>query len=100
MGAIQNFLTWTPLMIGAAFAFIKIKGLGLSKFLMLLCEQLFFLPRFRYWQSGTTVLVSVTTPYSEKKEKKIQFIEKSVVDNDKFKNLAALLDGEKPENQK
>ena len=96
LGGFQNFLIWTPLMIGAAFAFVKIKGLSLTKFILLLIEHNLFLPKRRYWQAGASPMVSMTADFSEKTDKKKKNLAVKEISDDKFKNLAALLDGENP----
>lgn len=93
---ISQVLIWLPAGLAAAFAFVKVKGIPLFKFILLLIEQNFFRPPRRRWsQNGGTPFVSLTTPFSMKTVKKV---EKDTagkeVSREKIKNLAAILDGQ------
>ncbi len=88
---LEIFLIAIPFVLGIAFCFLKIKGLTLMKFLLLMLEQI-FLPARRYWMPSSHTFVSMTDNFSylEKKEEVI-ILEKNV-SAEKIKNLAALLD--------
>ena len=94
LSQIEMILVWIPLALGAAFCFIRIKGLSLFKFGLLLLEQTAFLPPRRFWQPGREVPVSMTQNISQSKKKQEVVIEDKSFSQDKIKNLAALLDGE------
>lgn len=97
MNQLQQILIWTPLAIGAAFCFIKIKGLTLFQFILLKIEQTVFLPGTRFWQNTGDDFVSMTQSDGKKKEKEPEDEVAKDFSADKVKNLAALLDGESPE---
>jgi hypothetical protein len=91
----QQVLIWIPAGIAAAFAFVRIKGLSLLKFIFLIIEQSFFRPSRRYWQQlGGSPFVSMTQPFSYqvKKKQKAAPPPKKITP-DRIKNLAAILDG-------
>ena len=82
MDEISNILTFIPLGIAAAFAFVKVKSVSLFKFLLLVIEQNFFRPPRRRWsQRGGTPFISITT--EPKKSKK------TVKKGPRVKNISA-----------
>jgi len=97
LNQLQQMLIWVPLAIGAAFAFIKIQGIGLFSFILLALEQNIFLPKRRFWQTNASSYVSMTQGAKKKKEETVETTETSKFSQQKVKNLAALLDGESPE---
>lgn len=97
MNQLQQVLIWLPLAIGAAFAFIKIRGIPLFKFCLLMIEQTVFLPRKRFWQTNASSYVSMTQNQNTKKSQKEDKTVTKSYSEQKVKNLAALLDGESPE---
>ncbi len=90
---LEQILVWIPGAISAAFAFVKIKGIELTKFILLLVEKL-FRPAHRRWVNhGGDPFVSMTTPFSMKKEKpKKEIVNDKEVSAEKIKNLANILD--------
>lgn len=95
---ISQILVWLPGGIAAAFAFLKIKGIPLFKFILLLLEQNMFRPPRRRWsQHGGTPFVSLTTPFSKNSQKKNTAPEapKKEISQEKIKNIAAVLDSPK-----
>jgi hypothetical protein len=88
-------MIWIPAAITAAFAFVKIKGLTLMKFIFLVIEQSFFRPPKRYWQQlGGSPFVSMTLPFSYKvKTEKETIITPKKIKPNTIKDLAAVLDG-------
>jgi hypothetical protein len=96
LNELENILVWIPAVITLAFAFLKIHGITLFKFILLLLEQVFFRAPRRHWmaQSGEP-FVSITTPFSSDKAKKKIAVNGKEFSTEKVKNLAALLDGEK-----
>ena len=68
MNQLQQMLIWLPLAIGAAFAFIKIRGIPLFKFCLLTLEQTIFLPSKRFWQTSANSYVSMTQSETKKKK--------------------------------
>ena len=80
-----------PFILGCAFCFIKIKGLGLTQFFLLNVEHL-LLPARRYWQPGSQTLVSSTVDFSmHQKNEKEAAVPKNI-SAEKIKNLADLID--------
>ena len=94
LNQIEQILIWIPGAMAAALAFVKIKGIPLIKFILLLLEKL-FRPAHRKWvKHGGDPFVSMTTPFSMTKEKKEkEEIIKKDVSLDRIKNLADILDG-------
>jgi len=97
LNQLQQMLIWLPLAIGAAFAFVKIRGISLFKFCLLAIEQNIFLPKKRFWQTNANAHVSMTHSETSKKEEKEETKATKDFSTQKVKNLAALLDGESPE---
>ncbi len=80
-----------PFVLGCAFCFVKIKGLGLFQFLLLNVEHL-LLPRRRYWQEGSQTVVSSTVDFSDTSKEKKKAVVAKDISKDKIKNLADLID--------
>jgi len=97
MNQLQQMLIWLPLALGAAFAFVKIRGIPLFKFCLLTLEQTIFLPSKRFWQNSGDGFVSMTQNETKKEKEKEKAPETKAFSEQKVKNLAALLDGESPE---
>jgi hypothetical protein len=93
LNQVEQILIWIPGAIAAALAFVKIKGIELIKFILLLFEKL-FRPAHRKWvKHAGDPFVSMTIPFSMKKEKKEkEVIIKKDVSSDRIKNLANILD--------
>ena len=97
LGEIEIILICIPALIGAAFAFLKIKGIALFKFILLLIEQLFFRAPRRRWISGAGApFVSMTNPFSMQKKVVEEEKEKNPLSAKNVKNLAQILDGKTP----
>lgn len=99
LSKVELFLICIPLFIGIAFAFLKIKGIPLFKFCLLMIEQSLFLPPRRFWQPNSHTFVSMTQSFTYKDKKEEVVEEKAVVSREKIKNLAELLDGQKTSTQ-
>lgn len=80
-----------PFIAGCAFCFIKIKGIGLFQFLLLMIEQM-LLPGRRYWQPDSGPVVSSTSTFATKKDKTDDLVPQKNISEDKIKNLADLID--------
>ncbi|MCK5460768.1 PrgI family protein [Candidatus Gracilibacteria bacterium] len=93
--SLEQILVWFPAGIAVAFAFVKIKSIPLLQFILLLIEQGFFRVPRRYWQENSDVFVSMTTGVKLKEKGKKEIADKKEVSQEKIKNLAALLDGQK-----
>ncbi len=92
LGTFEVILISIPAIIAISFAFVRIKGIGLFKFFLLLIEtKLFRAPR-RYWQSGSDVFVSMTTGFIQRKKNIKTELSVKDISNNKFKNLANLID--------
>ncbi len=66
---ITGIMAWTPLVITIAFAFVKINGISLFKFTLLLSEKS-QMPTVRYWQPRKGVHLSAKSLVPKKKSKK------------------------------
>lgn len=76
MSSVTGVLAWTPLVIGAAFAFVKINGITLTRFCLLILEKT-DKPAIRVWapRRGITISIGVASLKSDKEvaeEKKIE----------------------------
>jgi hypothetical protein len=94
LNQLEQILIWIPAAIAVALAFVKIKGIELTKFILLLLEKLFRPVHRRWVNHGGDPFVSMTTSFTIKKEKKkAEFREKEDVSAEKIRNLANILDG-------
>ncbi len=94
LNELEQILIWIPAAITVALAFVKIKGIELTKFILLLLERLFRPARRRWINHGGDPFVSMTTPFSMKKEKKKPETKvKEDVSDEKIHKLANILDG-------
>ena len=85
-------LCWVPALLSVAFAFLKIKGIGLFQLFLLVMEHGFFRYPRRYWIAGAgDPFLSVTTKISSLKKEK-QIISEKKLDKKKLKNAADFLD--------
>jgi len=93
---VSQILVWLPAGIAAAFAFLKIKGISLFKFILLIIEQASFRPGRRRWsQNGGSPFVSSTIPFRmETKKTTVAAKSDKQYSTEKVKNLAAILDGQ------
>jgi len=94
LNQLEQILIWIPAAIAVALAFVKIKGIELTKFILLLLERL-FRPAHRRWVNhGGDPFVSMTTAFTMKKEKKkAEIRQKEDISDEKIRNLANILDG-------
>jgi hypothetical protein len=97
---LESFIIWIPMVLSIAFAFLKIKNVSFFKFILLAFEHFVFRARRRFWQSEMRTFVSSTTNFSINKKTKKQKIKAKNTSNEKMKNLAKVLDGEKPDLKK
>lgn len=91
LNQVEIVLICLPLVLGAAFCFVKIKGIGLTQFGLLNIEQM-LLPGRRYWQPGRQAVVSSTTNFSMHTDEEEQVIHGKNISQEKIKNLADLID--------
>lgn len=90
---IETILVWLPAGICAALAFVRIKGVSLAKFILLLVEQSLFRPPKRRWQQNAgTPFVSMTTSITLKTTKKVEAAPHEELTPKKLKELATVLD--------
>ncbi len=94
---LESFVIWVPMGLAVAFAFLRIKSVSLFKFILLVIEHFIFRARRRFWQPEMRTFVSTTTPFSITQKAKKRKIEAKNTSKEKIKNLAKILDGEKPE---
>jgi len=97
---LESFIIWIPMGLSIAFAFLKIKNVSLLKFILLALEHFIFRARKRFWQPAARTFVSSTIPFSITEKKKNKKIEAKDNSDEKMKNLAKVLDGEKPDIKK
>jgi len=91
MSQVEIFIIAIPFLLGIAFCFLKVKGLTLLKFLLLMMEQL-FLPARRFWIPNSHTFLSMTHNFSFSGKKVKEVILTKNVSAEKIRNLAALLD--------
>ncbi len=94
---VESFIIWIPGALSVAFAFLKIKNVSLFKFILLALEHFVFRAKRRFWQPTMRTFVSTTTTFSTTQKAKKEKIKIKNTSNEKMKNLAKVLDGEKPE---
>ena len=94
LGLVEIILICIPAIIAISFAFVKIKGIPLFKFILLLIETKLFRASRRYWQTNGSIFVSMTTGFVQQKKDKKRTLSTKNVSNEKFKNLANLIDHE------
>lgn len=94
LNQLEQILIWIPAAITVALAFVKIRGIELTKFILLLLEKL-FRPAHRKWVNhGGDPFVSMTRQFSMKKKKKEKEVRtKEDISSEKIRNLANILDG-------
>lgn len=94
LNQVEQIIIWIPAALAVALAFVKIKGIGLTKLILLLLEKLFRPPHRRWVNHGGDPFVSMTTAFTMKKEKKKKEVKiKEDVSSEKIRNLANILDG-------
>ena len=76
-----------PAAIAALFAFVKIKGMGLTTFIFINIEFL-FRARNRFWSQEGNILISMTTTITEKKVEKQQTYAEKDLSNNKIKSTS------------
>lgn len=89
-------LVWTPAGIAVLFAYFRVKGMSMLQFGLLILEQFIRNPRHRHWvQNGGSPLVSMTTSVTlpeDEKKRKTEMLPAKVVQVEKIKNIASLID--------
>jgi hypothetical protein len=94
---ITAVFAWTPLAIGAAFAFVKINGISLTRFCLLIAERMEKAP-VRRWspRRGITITISTGTAKTEEEivqEQKMKTATKHAEEKHKrIRELSVLLD--------
>jgi hypothetical protein len=94
---VEIILCWIPAAISATIAFLKIHGISLFKFALLLIEQTAFRQSRRRWMKHAgEPFVSMTTPFSMKTVKKQAEIDihQEEFSSEKIRSLAKLLDSD------
>lgn len=97
MSAVTGVLAWTPLIIGAAFAFVKINGITLTRFCLLILEKT-DKPAIRVWapRRGITISIGAASLKSDREianEKKAEAaLHRAVEKRERIHELSALLD--------
>ncbi|HEY5713800.1 MAG TPA: PrgI family protein [Candidatus Gracilibacteria bacterium] len=95
LNGIELFAILIPFLVALAFAFLRIRGMSLMMFILVCAEQFIFRPGRRYWSQEGNILISMTTRISSNKKKDVKADNKSMMEREKLKNLAQMLDGEK-----
>jgi hypothetical protein len=85
-----GLLSWSPLIIMAAFAFIKINGISLFRFSLLMAEKS-GKPTVRYWQPRVGISITPKN-FIPKKAKIIDSFSHSQEEYDEIANLSSVLD--------
>ncbi|TSD00081.1 MAG: Uncharacterized protein Greene101449_367 [Candidatus Peregrinibacteria bacterium Greene1014_49] len=97
MSGVAGVLAWTPLVIGAAFAFVKINSITLTRFCLLMLEKT-DKPAIRIWapRRGITISIGAASMKSDNeitKEKKAEeVIHRAEEKRERIHELSALLD--------
>lgn len=97
VSSVLGIVAWTPLVIGAAFAFVKINGITLTRLCLLALEKT-DKPMVRVWapRRGITISIGSTSMKSEKEsadEKKMEEAKRHAEEKRKrIHELSALLD--------
>lgn len=60
LSAVTGMLAWTPFIIGAAFAFVKINGISLTRFCLLIMEKI-DKPAIRRYAPQRGIVISIST---------------------------------------
>lgn len=90
LSLMTGILSWTPLLIMAAFAFIKINGISLFKFLLLMAEKS-EKPTARYWQprQGISMSPKSFVPMHTKEKNSFSHTQEEY---DEIRELSSVLD--------
>ncbi len=82
-----TILCWIPFLIGIVFSFVRIQGIGLMRFILLMMEKL-QKPALRQWspRRGITINFQFVRPENEKKQTVVQ------PHREKLEELSAMLD--------
>ena len=97
LSMVTGVLSWTPLVIGAAFAFMKINGISLTRFCLLMLEKM-DKPAIRVWapRRGITISIGAASLRSDKEaaqEKKMEEAKRRAEEKSKrIHELSELLD--------
>ncbi|OGJ62978.1 hypothetical protein A3C37_02200 [Candidatus Peribacteria bacterium RIFCSPHIGHO2_02_FULL_53_20] len=97
LSAVTGVLAWTPLVVGAAFAFVKINGITLTRFCLLMLEKS-DKPAIRVWapRRGITISIGTASMKSDREvasEKKIEEVNRHKEEkNRRIHELSELLD--------
>jgi hypothetical protein len=89
----EQIMLWIPAAIAVAFAFVKIQGLPLVQFVLLMVESLLFRSPRRYFQSGQNVAVPIYTTIKMEDDKSEEVLEKKNLSVDEIQDLANIVDG-------
>lgn len=88
---VHTFLSWTPTMIGIAFAFVKINGISLFRILLLAIERI-DKPAKRVWMPRRGIYVNIVTVKSQKHVKEKTQEETRTKEQSEIEELSRLLD--------
>lgn len=93
LGPVELFLIWSPFILSVIIGFVKIKGIPIIKFILLLIEQFIFRSTKRFWMArGGDPFISMTLPFSYTQKGAIANVAPEAVSQDRIKALAKTLD--------
>lgn len=93
LNQLEQILIWVPAATAVAFGFVKIHGLPLIQFVLLMVETLMFRSPRRYFQSGQNVYVPLYTTVKRDEKKEEVSLEKKTLSVDDIQKLANIVDG-------
>lgn len=95
LSPVTGVLAWTPLVIGAAFAFVKINGISLTRFCLLILERMEKPPR-RAFAARRGITISISTGVLKDKDEHAETPKAAPQTSDRkqerIRELSALLD--------
>lgn len=90
---VSGILSWTPAVIAAAFAFVKINDISLFRLLLLLIERM-EKPATRVWGPRQGLMISIRVSTDKRKRKKGEEVKKERKTKERIEELSELLDTE------
>ncbi|MBU0767039.1 PrgI family protein [Patescibacteria group bacterium] len=88
---VHFIFAWIPLMIAAAFAFVRYKNLSLLRIILLMIEK-GQKPSKRFFGPRTGIAINIRTYFHTEQKKEKYSIDQTRVAPDKFEHLSSVLD--------